>query len=364
MYSFLKPIIFRADPETAHHATLALLRLAGQLAPVRGLLARMYRVDDPRLEVEAFGLRFRNPVGLAAGYDKNGIALAGLAALGFGHLEVGTLTRLPQAGNPRPRVHRFPAAQAVVNSMGFPNAGIDALPRALSTLHNGAVQRPLPARIGVNLGKGKDTPLEQAAEDYCALLRHVHAHQQADYITINISSPNTKDLRQLQSAAAVRALLSAVTAERDGLAPRLPLLVKIAPDLSAAELDAIVEAVLATGVDGIIATNTTTRREAVPEAKGLPGGLSGVPLRERATEVIRYLSARTAGRLPIVGVGGIHGAADALEKLQAGACLVQVYTGLVYTGPGLVRDINLGLRRACDAAGVTHLGALRGPALP
>ncbi len=382
MYSFFKPLLFRADPETAHHATLALLRLAGHLAPIRGLLARLYRVEDPRLEVEAFGLRFRNPVGLAAGYDKNGIALAGLAALGFGHLEVGTLTRLPQAGNTRPRVHRFPAAQAVVNSMGFPNAGIDALPPALSTLHAGAVQRPLPARIGVNLGKGKDTPLEQAAEDYCALLRHVHAHQQADYVTINISSPNTKDLRQLQSAAAVRALLSAVTAERDALervplvhtgrrgvqlnapTPRLPLLVKIAPDLSAAELDAIVEAVLTTGVDGIIATNTTTRREAVPEAKGLPGGLSGAPLRERATEVIRYLFARTAGRLPIVGVGGIHGAADALEKLQAGACLVQVYTGLVYTGPSLIRDINLGLLRACNAAGVAHVGALRRPALP
>ena len=364
MYSLITPILFRADPERAHHATLALLSLAGRLAPVRGLLARMYRVEDPRLEVEAFGLRFRNPVGLAAGYDKNGVALRGLATLGFGHLEVGTLTRRPQAGNARPRVHRFPAARAVVNSMGFPNAGIEALPPALSTMHNGAAQRGLPARIGVNLGKGKDTPLERAAEDYCALLRHVHARQQADYVTINISSPNTKDLRQLQGGVAVRALLSAVTTERDGLAPRLPLLVKIAPDLSEAELDAIVEAVLATGVDGVIATNTTTSRAAVPEAKSLPGGVSGAPVRQRSTEVIRYLAARTEGRLPIVGVGGILNAADALEKLAAGACLVQVYTGLVYTGPSLVRAINLGLLRACDAAGVTYLGALRSAASP
>jgi dihydroorotate dehydrogenase len=313
-------------------------------------------VEDRRLAVEAFGLRFANPVGLAAGYDKNGIAIRGLAALGFGHLEVGTLTRQPQRGNPRPRVHRFPAAQAVVNSMGFPNAGIDALAPNLAT-----GGRNFAPRLGVNLGKGRDTPLERAAEDYCALLRQVHARRQADYVTINISSPNTKDLRQLQGAAAVHALLRAVTAERDALSPRLPLLVKIAPDLSEAELDGVLDAVLATGVEGVIATNTTTDRAAVPQARDLPGGVSGAPVRSRSTEVIRYLAARTAGRLPLIGVGGVFSADDALEKLAAGAWLVQVYTGLVYTGPGLIRDINRGLLRACEAAGAAHLSALRDP---
>ena len=355
MYRLVRPLLFRADPEQAHNATLRLLRLAGRLGPARGLLERLYRVDDPRLEVEAFGLRFRNPVGLAAGYDKNGVAVAGLAALGFGHLEIGTLTVRPQPGNPRPRVQRFPAAQAVVNSMGFPNAGIEAWAA------NTANGRPTGARLGVNLGKGRDTPLEKAADDYCALLRRVHASGQADYVTINISSPNTKDLRQLQAGAAARGLLRAVTAERDALTPRLPLLVKIAPDLSESEIDAILEAVLATGVDGVIATNTTTSREAVPEARDLPGGVSGAPVRARSTEVVRYLARRTEGRLPIVGVGGIHGAAEAVEKLQAGAWLVQVYTGLVYTGPGLIRDINLGLLRACQAAGAAKVSALRSP---
>lgn len=356
MYRLVRPLIFRADPESAHNSTLRLLRLAGQVAPVRGLLARLCRVEDRRLAVEAFGLSFANPVGLAAGYDKNGVAIRGLAALGFGHLEVGTLTRHPQPGNARPRVHRFPAAQAVVNSMGFPNAGLDALAAGLAT--NG---RNLAPRLGVNLGKSRDTPLERAAEDYCALLRQVHARRQADYVTINISSPNTKDLRQLQGAAIVRELLQAVTAERDGLTPRLPLLVKIAPDLSEAELDGVLDAVLATGVDGVIATNTTTDRAAVPQARDLPGGVSGAPVRARSTAVIRYLAARTEGRLPLIGVGGIFGADDALEKIAAGAWLVQVYTGLVYTGPGLIRDINLGLLRACDAAGAAHISALRDP---
>jgi dihydroorotate dehydrogenase len=359
MYGLIRPLLFRADPERAHAATLQLLRLAGRIAPVRALLGRRWRVDDPRLEVEAFGLRFPNPVGLAAGYDKNGVALRGLASLGFGHLEVGTLTRQPQAGNPRPRVHRFPVAEALVNSMGFPNAGIESLPASLA-----ALGRATGTRIGVNLGKGRDTPLDRAADDYGALLRHVHAHRQADYVAINISSPNTKDLRRLQDGAAVASLLRAVAAERDGLSSRLPVLVKIAPDLSEAEVDAILDAVLAAGIDGVIATNTTTSRERVPQAAGLPGGASGAPVRERSTAIVRYIAARTEGRLPIVGVGGILRPADALEKIQAGAWLVQVYTGLVYTGPGLVHAINLELLRACASAGAAHIGTLRRPAQP
>ncbi len=356
MYRLIRSLLFRLDAEDAHNLTLGLLQRAGGWRLAQRALARWYAVDDPRLEVEVFGLRFRNPVGLAAGYDKNGVALAGLAALGFGHLEVGTLTPQPQAGNPRPRVHRFPAARAVVNSMGFPNRGIAALPEGLATTHSA---HRLPAlsrvRVGINLGKGKDTPLERAAEDYCALLRHVHAHQQADYAAINISSPNTPGLRQLQAQAAIEALLRTVAAARDALVPRLPLLVKIAPDLSDAEIAAMLEAIALTGVDGIIATNTTTSRADLPAAAALPGGLSGAPLRARSTEVIRAIAARTQGRLPIIGVGGIANAADALEKLRAGASLVQVYTGLVYTGPGLIRSINRGLLRACDAAGAASV---------
>jgi dihydroorotate dehydrogenase len=354
MYGLVRPLLFRADPERVHNATLQLLRMAGRLPPVRGLLARLFRVDDSRLEVEVFGVRFRNPVGLAAGYDKNGVALRGLASLGFGHLEVGTLTPQPQAGNPRPRVHRFPAAQALVNSMGFPNAGIESLPPGLA-----AVGRTTGTRVGINLGKGRDTPLERAADDYRALLRHVHAHQQADYVAINISSPNTKDLRRLQQGAAVGDLLGAVASERNGLSPRLPLLVKIAPDLSEPEIDAILDAVLAAGLDGVIATNTTTSRDLIPQARDLPGGTSGEPVRERSTAIVRHIAARTEGRLPIIGVGGILRPAEALDKIEAGAWLVQLYTGLVYTGPGLVHAINIELLRACASAGAAHVGALR-----
>jgi dihydroorotate dehydrogenase len=295
------------------------------------LLRALYTVDDPQLEVEAFGLRFKNPVGLAAGYDKNGLAVAGLACLGFGHIEVGTVTRLPQAGNPRPRIHRVPEAGGIVNRMGFPNAGVEAL-----RLPPGLRRQ---VRLGFNIGKGKDTPLERAAEDYCELLRRVH--NLADYVTVNVSSPNTVGLRQLQARAALEGLLGEVTKVRDELRPRVPLLVKIAPDMGEAEIDDVLAAVAATGVDGVIATNTTVGREGVPDyAAALQGGLSGRPLRARATEIVRYIARRTEGRLPIIGVGGIASAADALEKLEAGARLVQVYTGLIYAGPGLVKAIN------------------------
>jgi dihydroorotate dehydrogenase len=330
MYPLLRPLLFRLDPERAHALTLALLRIAGQSPLPSYVFRRLFEVSDPRLEVEAFGLKFRNPVGLAAGYDKNGVALSGLSALGFGHVEVGTVTRRPQPGNPRPRVHRVPESEAVINQMGFPNDGVEAVRRRLSG-------RPSNVVIGVNLGKGRDTPLEQAAEDYCALLERVHAH--ADYIAVNVSSPNTPGLRQLQARSALEALLRAIAATREALTPRRPLLVKLAPDLSEAELEAALVAAIENGVDGLIATNTTVRREGLPpDAQALPGGLSGAPLRERATAVIRFLARHTT--LPIVGVGGVMTADDALEKLEAGARLVQVYTGLIYAGPGLVTQIN------------------------
>lgn len=328
------PLLFRLDPEQAHALTLALLKWAGRFSAARYLLRSMFEVADPRLEVEAFGIKFNNPVGLAAGYDKNGVAARGLSCLGFGHIEVGTVTRLPQAGNPKPRIHRLPESRALINSMGFPNAGAEALRVA-----SGARRM---TRVGINIGKGRDTPPELAAEDYGALLRQVHG--QADYVVLNLSSPNTPGLRQLQAKAMLGDLLNAVASVRDGLRPRKPLLIKISPDLAEAEIDGAIETAMACGMDGVIATNTTVSRDGLPDyARELKGGLSGAPLRARSTEVIRRIARRAEGHLPIIGVGGIASAADALEKLQAGATLVQVYTGLVYGGPGLVRQINLGL---------------------
>jgi dihydroorotate dehydrogenase len=351
MYSHLRPLLFRFDPERAHALTLRLLHWAGQVPITNYLLRSLFEVSDPRLEVEALGIKFNNPVGLAAGYDKNGIAVRGLSCLGFGHVEVGTVTRQPQAGSSRPRIHRVPEAGALINRLGFPNAGVEAL-RVTSDERRAT-------RVGINIGKSQDTPLERAAEDYCALLRRVHA--QADYVAINISSPNTPGLRQLQVRTTLEELLAAVVTARDSLTPRVPLLVKIAPDLTEGEIDDLLSVVVARGVDGVIATNTTVRREGVPEcAAGLPGGLSGLPLKARATEVIRYIAGRTGGQLPIIGVGGIASAADALEKLRAGASLVQVYTGLVYVGPGLVHQINKGLLQACEAQGAKSVRELAG----
>jgi len=359
IYRLLRPLLFRLDPERAHDLTLRLLGWGGRLQVTRRALRSQFEVTDPRLEIEAFGIQFKNPMGLAAGYDKNGAAVAGLSCLGFGHIEIGTVTLQPQAGNSRPRIHRVPEAGALINSMGFPNAGINALKLPLS-------RRVLPAgegaggwglRLGINIGKGKDTPLERAAEDYCALLRRVHGR--ADYVALNISSPNTPGLRQLQNRAAIEGLLKAVTGVRDGLTPRTPMLLKIAPDLNEAEIDDALAAVMNNGIDGVIATNTTLSRDGLPEyAAAITGGLSGAPLRARATEVVRYIAQRTQGKLPIVGVGGIACAADALEKLRAGAWLVQVYTGLVYAGPGLLRQINEGLLEACEREGVTTVSEL------
>jgi dihydroorotate dehydrogenase len=338
VYPLIRPLLFRLEPERAHQLTVSLLRLASQM-PLGPALMRMLfdAPDDPRLEVEAFGLKFKNPVGLAAGYDKAGVAVKGLSCLGFGHVEVGTLTLKPQAGNPRPRVHRLPDQNAVINSMGFPNPGVDTL-----NLERGAFGR---MRVGVNIGKGKDQHLDRAAEDYCELFRRVH--HQADYVALNVSCPNMVDLHKLQQRGPLTELLRAITATRNSLAPRLPLLLKLSPDLTEAEIDDTLTAVFDTGVDGIIATNTSISRAGVPShAVGLKGGLSGAPLRAKSTEFIRYLSQRTEGKLPIVGLGGIGSPADALEKLRAGACLVQIFTGMIYAGPGLAREINQALLQA------------------
>jgi len=333
MYAALRALLFQLDPERAHSLTLEAVAFAGKVPPARAALRALWVQEDPRLAVEAFGVTFPNPVGLAAGYDKNGVAVAGLSALGFGHLEIGTITPVAQPGNPRPRLHRLPEAGAIINSMGFPNDGAAAIDgRAWRREARGA-------RIGVNLGKGKDTPLERAADDYVSLLKRYAPS--ADYVTINISSPNTPALRELQTRAFITDLLRTIAAERDRLTPRVPILVKIAPDLCEHEIDDVVDAIFAAGFDGIVATNTTLSREGLPEStRSLPGGLSGQPLKARATAAIRHIAKHTGGKLPIVGVGGIASAVDAMEKLDAGACLIQIYTGLVYAGPGLVRTIN------------------------
>jgi dihydroorotate dehydrogenase len=355
----LLPLIFRLGPERAHRAAFRALQVAGRLPGGREILARHYAHDDERLETEVFGLRFRNPVGLAAGYDKDAVVVPELAALGFGHLEVGTVTPLPQAGNPQPRIFRLTADRAVINRMGFPNDGAEMIHARLQD----ALTRPLSARIGVNIGKGRNTPLEAAANDYRELLGRFHPL--ADFIAVNVSSPNTPGLRKLQARAALQALLGDLAAERNRLCPGLPLLVKIAPDLSDSEIDDVLDTVLATGFDGIIATNTTVSRDRLSPSPHATqeGGLSGPPLRRRATEIIRTIYRRTGGRLPIIGVGGVDGTQTALEKIQAGASLVQIYTGLVYQGPGLVRRINRGLSRWMDHLGVDSPAELVGTAV-
>lgn len=266
MYEHLRPLLFRLDPETAHHLTLGLLKWAGDLPGTRDLLRALYDFDDARLHVNAFGVDFKNPVGLAAGYDKNARAVHGLAALGFGHVEVGTVTRLPQAGNEKPRVWRVPEANALINRMGFPNDGAAQLRFPKHEL------KFSDTRLGINIGKGKATPLENAADDYIALLQAVYAH--ADYIAINISSPNTPGLRALQARDVVAPLLKKIADARDGLSPRVPVLVKIAPDLAWDEIDGIVDAAREVNFDGVIASNTTVTRAGLPAyAQQWGGGL-------------------------------------------------------------------------------------------
>jgi dihydroorotate dehydrogenase len=334
MYSAIRPLLFRLDPENAHHLTLASIRLAGALPPVRALLRSMFA--GPQKPVDAFGLTFLNPVGLAAGYDKDGLGWRGLACLGFGHLEIGTVTPCPQPGNPRPRVFRLPEDRGLINRMGFPGKGASFVVRKLQG------ERPPGFVLGVNLGKNKDTPLDEAAQDYLALMQAFAPL--ADYLAINVSSPNTVGLRRLQARETLDDLLTRLSQERQIQAARLgravPLLVKLAPDLSDDELDDALEVLSRTGMDGVIATNTTLSRSGLMSAHANEaGGLSGMPLRMRSTHMVQKIYARTGGKMPIIGVGGVMGAEDAREKLEAGATLVQVYTGLVYGGPGLVKNI-------------------------
>ena len=340
MYSLLRPFLFRLEPEQAHMLTLNLVRLVGALPPFSTLLRIIFAV--PAVPVQVFGLTFSNPVGLAAGYDKDGLGWCELACLGFGHIEVGTVTPRPQSGNPRPRIFRIAEEKAIINRMGFPGRGAEFVARQLNR------QRPPGLVLGVNLGKNKDTPLEEATRDYVTLVKTFAPL--ADYLVINVSSPNTVGLRRLQARQALAHLLTAVDFQRklitaQGSTRQVPVLVKLAPDLTDAELEDALDAITQTGMDGVIATNTTLSRKGLSHGRFSleEGGLSGAPLRQRSTEMVRKIYHYTQGKLPIIGVGGIMCADDAREKLEAGASLVQVYTGLVYTGPGLVKNIVRGL---------------------
>jgi dihydroorotate dehydrogenase len=340
MYSLFRPFLFRLDPETAHQFTLQALRFAGNFPLSNWFLRQIYTV--PSKPVQAFGLTFKNPVGLAAGYDKDGVALRGLAALGFGHVEIGTVTPKPQPGNPKPRVFRLVEDEAVINRMGFPGKGMEYVDKKLSVSKSRAISDRLSVIVGVNLGKNKDTPLEEAARDYVELMRRFIFH--ADYLTINISSPNTVGLRRLQGREMLDGLLGAIRDVRYELQVTRPILVKLSPDLDDEELEDAIGVILDQGMDGVIATNTTLVREGLrSRLREESGGLSGSPLRVRSEAVLRRVVKLVNGKVPIVSAGGIISPDDAKKRLALGASLVQVYTGLVYRGPGLVREIVNGL---------------------
>jgi dihydroorotate dehydrogenase len=344
-YALTRPFLFGLDPESAHDLTLAsLARL--QNTPAQ-CLWQQRRVDDP---VRVAGLRFPNRVGLAAGLDKNGRCIDGLGAMGFGFIEVGTVTPKGQPGNPKPRMFRIPERSALINRLGFNNEGLQAF---LANVQRARSFRAAGGIVGLNIGKNASTPIERAVDDYLLGLGGVYPH--ADYVTVNISSPNTQNLRQLQSDAALDALLSVLQERREALAAqhgrRVPMFVKIAPDLEPDQVGVIAATLRRNAIDGVIATNTTVSRDAV---RGQPhanetGGLSGAPVLEPSNRVIRLLRAALGADYPIIGVGGVTDAASARSKLEAGADLVQVYTGLIYRGPELVPQVAEALQRAARA---------------
>jgi dihydroorotate dehydrogenase len=340
----LKPVLFRMDSERAHELAVDSMALLGRIAPLCRMLEALVRLSPECFRpIEAFGLSFPNAVGLAAGFDKNARAWPAAAALGFGHVEIGTVTALAQPGNPRPRMFRYPREEAVINRLGFNNQGSEAVAARLS-------RQPPPGKrripVGINLGKSRAAEIERAPEDYLASFARLADH--ADYVVLNVSSPNTPGLRQLQDESRLRELLSAIThanLERAsaGGKSRVPVLLKIAPDLGYSQIDAVLGVVSDFGLDGLIATNTTLARSGAFSAVTEEGGLSGAPLRARSTEVIRYVSRATGGRLPIIGVGGITDVLGAAEKLEAGATLVQVYTGMIYRGPFFAAQLARGI---------------------
>ncbi|HEX7349027.1 MAG TPA: quinone-dependent dihydroorotate dehydrogenase [Rhodanobacteraceae bacterium] len=338
MYTLLRPLLFALEAEAAHRVTLYGLGVAE-----RSRLMRFVTGPLPaRLPVRAFGIDFPNPVGLAAGLDKNGEYIDALAALGFGFIEIGTVTPRPQPGNPRPRLFRLPGHEAIINRMGFNNLGVDALARNVERAHWRGV-------LGINIGRNKDTPNARAVDDYLACLKRVYPL--ASYVTVNVSSPNTPGLRELQQGDSLKRLIDALANAREQLATqhgaRKPILLKIAPDLDDAHMDAIATTLLASNLDGLICTNTTVDRTSVAGSMyaNEVGGLSGRPLLEAATDILRGMARRLRGRMPLIGVGGILTGSDAADKISAGAALVQIYSGLIYRGPWLLTECVEEIRR-------------------
>ncbi len=341
LYSLARPLLFSLEPERAHHLTMPWLQRANAFGLTR-LLAMP--ALDPRI---VMGIEFPNPVGLAAGLDKDGAYIDGLAALGFGFLEIGTVTPRPQPGNPSPRMFRLPQAQALINRMGFNNGGVDAF---VANVEASTFYQQKRGVLGLNIGKNATTPIERAVDDYLICLAKVYPY--ASYVTVNISSPNTSNLRQLQGASELDALLLQLKEQQRRLSDRhmryVPIALKIAPDLENEQIKVIADALLRHEMDGVIATNTTVSRAAVSGMQhgNETGGLSGTPVRQASTAVIRTLKAELGDTIPIIGVGGILSAADAEEKMRAGASLVQLYTGLIYRGPALIAECAARLRKS------------------
>jgi dihydroorotate dehydrogenase len=342
--AFIRPFLFILQPETVHRIVVALIKTVFLFPGILPLVRSIFRVKDPRLQREVFGITFENPVGLAAGFDKNAGFFNEFCAFGFSFIEIGTVTPVSQPGNPRPRSFRLRKDRALINRMGFNNLGAKAIASRLRHRKSQVV-------IGGNLGKNTETSNENAVEDYAAVFTELY--DVADYFVVNVSCPNITDLSHLQDREQLRGILSRLDDLRGGQSPRKPILIKISPDLNEGQIDDVLELIHEYNMDGIIAVNTTIRRDGLKtpgqkvEAIG-NGGLSGSPLRVRANEIIRYIHRKTGGKLPIIGVGGIMTPDEALEKLEAGASLVQIYTGFVYEGPGLVKQINKALINNLD----------------
>ncbi|MXN90410.1 quinone-dependent dihydroorotate dehydrogenase [Flavobacterium sp. Sd200] len=333
--SLIRPVLFRFDPEKVHYFTFSSIRFFSSIPGFSLVIKGLYNVSDPRLEREVFGLKFKNPIGLAAGLDKDAKLYKELGGLGFGFIEIGTLTPKPQDGNPKKRLFRLRKDSAIINRMGFNNGGVEAAAERLKSNPKGKGH----ILIGGNIGKNKVTPNEDAVQDYEICFDALYDH--VDYFVVNVSSPNTPNLRELQDKEPLTKLLQTLQDKNTAMPTQKPILLKIAPDLTDSQLLDIIDIVKTTGIAGVIATNTTISREGLLSGdKNETGGLSGKPLAKRSTEVIRFLSEKSNKAFPIIGVGGIHSAEDAMEKLEAGASLVQLYTGFIYEGPALIKQIN------------------------
>jgi dihydroorotate dehydrogenase len=353
--SLIRPLLFRKDPEESHELILSLLAKGEGIS---GVLERFYKIDDARLKVRLGPLNFSNPVGLAGGFDKNAVAPRTIASFGFGFIEIGAITAQAQPGNPKPRLYRLPEDQALINRLGFNNQGAAAIAAKLDAMRARGGLPKIP--LGMNIGRTKIVETKDAVADFLACFERLYQH--GDFFTLNVSSPNTPNLRDLQEKNLLRDLLSAIQQKNCDLGvgtkgPPKPVFVKIAPDMDFSQVDEIIEVVMSAQLTGIVATNATAfMREQLKSRNGPePGGLSGRPITVKVTNFVSHIYKRTAGRLPIIGVGGIFNGEDAYDKIRAGASAVQIYTGWIYEGPGAVKRINLGLRRLLERDGLKHI---------